>query len=372
MKVAVCLTGLYNIDPANIKKIFKVFDSIAEKSNVQFDFYMQFWNKSNYYFYDISEEVYNSPEFNKVPTYLYSNHTELIEHIRPKDILGLNYTDVVSKATLKTDGSYVRDENNHMSYRYGGPPMIDVNTFDSRQNIRNWCAWHNSYVNFVNRGAQFYALEEIVKIIPKNTYDIILKWRYDVLCNYQMLCNDFDSKFSTSNNTVYVPHIFRKKKDHKIEELKSVIAKNEEYVYGAMDMFMYANDEVFRKLSYGIHDFSIIDFDIATKLFRNSNNIPFFKYSHAAPMEEASFLNKMHKEKFITRQIGTYDMRIIHPTYIISDLYYNSPMDELNNMDVDHESRYKLYDDVLNYGRGEFNSENDSNIKGENIFQSKR
>lgn len=372
MKIAVCLTGLYNIDPVNIKKVFKIFECIAEKSNVQFDFYMQFWNKSNYYFYDVSDEVYHSPEFIKLPTHLYPIHTELIEYIRPKDILGLNYTDVASKSNLKTDGSYIRDENNAMSYKYGGPTFVDVGTFDNQQSIKNWCARHNCYVNFVNRGAQFYALQEIVKTVPKNTYDAILKWRYDIVCNYQKFCNDFHANFSITPNTLYVPHIFRKKKNENIEELRGIISKNDEYVYGAMDMFMYANDNSFRKFSNDLLDFSIIDFDNATKLFRNSDKIPFMKYSNAAPMEEASFLNKIHKEKFIIRQIGTYDTRIIHPMYTISDSYYASPMEELNQMDVYHESRYKLYKDVLHYERGEFNSENNSlRIKGESIFKLK-
>jgi hypothetical protein len=134
-------------------------------------------------------------------------------------------------------------------------------------------------------------------------------------------------------------------------------------------MFMYANDNEFRMFSDGLLDFSTIDFDNATKLFRNSDKIPFSKHSHAAPMEESVFLNKIHSEKFIIRQTGTYNLRIIHPMYAISDLYYKSPIEELFVMDADNENRYQLYKDLLQYERGEFNSENDMNIKGETIFQ---
>lgn len=357
MKVAVCLTGLCSIDPSNISKVFKVFEYLTDTKGIQFDYYMQFWNSSNYYFYELSDNILQSKEIVKIPTVKNEIYSEIISYIKPKEILGLNFTDVVLKSGLDKNKKYTRDENNNMATLYDGPPFIHPNAFDRYNDMADWCGFHNSYVDFVNQRAQFFSLQEIVKTVPKNQYDLILKWRYDILTDYTFVLTNTN----VLPNTIYVPGIFRKKINSPIEEIKSLIVKNEEYTYAIFDMWFYGKENEFRKLSENLLSYSIENFDEATRKFRE-------KYKYAAPMDESAFLDKILDEKLIVKPVGACDTRIIHPLYKVSAQYYKYPVGELRRMRVDDETRYKLLKNNKTYAKGEFGSETKAEVKGEHAF----
>lgn len=357
MKVAVCLTGLCNIDPSNINKVFHVFDHLRNTKGIQFDFYMQYWNNNNHYFYELSNTLINSENILKVPTLKTEIYSKIISHIKPKEILGLNFTDVVLKSKLDKNIKYTRDENNVMAVPYNGPSKVDIDTFKNKNDINIWCEYHASYVDFINQRAQFYSLQEIVNVVPKNEYDIILKWRYDILTDYTRILEIDDIK----KNTIYVPGLFRKKTDKPIEEIRSLIAKNRDYTYAILDMWMYGNEKSVRKLCDDLLHFSIANFDESTRVFRETHDT-------AAPMDESAFLDKILHEKMIVKPVGACDTRIIHPNYNISDLYFENPTEELKNMQVDCDYRYSLLKEKGLYARGNFGSENQNFVRGGDAF----
>lgn len=361
MKVAVCLTGLCNIDPSNINKVFFVFDHLTKTKGMQFDFYMQHWNNKSHYFYELSDTLINSEHIPKVPSLKTENYSKIMSHIKPKEILGLNFTDVVLKSGLDTNIKYTRSENKIMAVPYNGPSIVDVDVFECENDINKWCTYHNAYVDFVNQRAQFYSLQEIIKTVPTNEYDIILKWRYDILTDYKKILKTNDVK----SNTVYVPGLFRKKIDKPIEEIRSLIAKNRDYTYAILDMWLYGNEKSFRKFCDELLNFSIHSFDAETRIFRNELNT-------AAPMEETAFLDKIIHEKMIVKPVGACDTRIIHPHYKINDLYFERPTDELKNMQVDCDYRYNLLKEKGLYTKGEFGSENEFKIRGVAAFIQKK
>lgn len=357
MKVAVCLTGLCNIDPSNIKKVFKVFDHLTETRGIHFDFYMQFWNNHNHYFYELSETLLTSKTFLRVPTIKNEIYSQIIYHLKPKEIIGLNFTDTVLKSGLDQNKKYTRDENNAMAVRYNGPEFVDVDTFKKYEDGLNWCCFHNSYVDFVNQRAQFYSLQEVVKTVPKNEYDIILKWRYDILTDYKKVLKTI----KIEDNIVYVPGLYRKKHNKPLEEIRSIITKNKEYTYAILDMWLYAKEKEFRKFCDNLLNFSINNYDDATLNFRNL-------YDTASPLDESAFLDKILNEGFVVRPVGACETRIIHPLYKIPNNYFTDPVTELKNMQVDCDNRYNLFKINNVYARGEFGSENSGVIRGINNF----
>jgi len=357
MKVAVCLTGLCSIDPSNISKVFKVFEYLTDTKGIQFDYYMQFWNSSNYYFYELSDNILQSKEIVKIPTVRNEIYSQIISHIKPKEILGLNFTDVVLKSGLNKNKNYTRSENTQMAFPYDGPNFIDSDIFTEFKDMAEWCWYHNSYVDFVNQRAQFFSLQEIVKTVPKNQYDLILKWRYDILTDYTFVLTNTNA----FPNTMYVPGIFRKKINKPIEEIKSLIVKNEEYTYAIFDMWFYGKENEFRKLANNLLSYSIENFDESTRKFRE-------KDESAATMDESAFLDKMLDERLIVKPVGACDTRIIHPLYKVSEKYNSDPLAELKRMQVDDENRYNLLKKNSTYAKGELGSETVVAVRGEKAF----
>jgi hypothetical protein len=362
MRVAVCLTGLCKINPVNLNKVFKIFEYISETTNVSFDFYVQYWNSSNRYFYELSEEIERSPHIIKLPKVENQVYSDIISYIKPKDILGLNFSDIVKHSNLDINTDYVRFENTNVANPYTGPKFIHESVFTTLDDIKNWCSFHISYVDFINQRAQFYALQEIVNIVPKNKYDAILKWRYDLLTHYVQFTDMVFKDLKISDNTMYVPSIVRKMRDKPIEEIKNVLAKNDNYTYSVIDFWMYSNDETFRRLANNLLPFSIQSFENETFKFRTS-------HPTCAPTEECAFLDKMIVEKMSVRSVGTYDTRVIHPIYSVPDSYFNDPVAELKRMSADATNRYNMKKIKQTFHHGELGSENIPIINGTDAFK---
>lgn len=162
-KIAVLFCGLCNINPKNIDGIFSAFDKISSDYDVTVDYYMHLWNDENMFPENFDgKRVHGRPDqsyYEYLPTEDKSLHANVIDNINPKMIVYSNYSDTINNSF------------------YDGTP---------------------SYISFVNTLGQFYAFDKLLNSANYDDYDLIIRWRYDLLVNH----HDFSLNMSNALNSL--------------------------------------------------------------------------------------------------------------------------------------------------------------------------
>jgi len=165
-KIAILLCGLCNTNPKNIDGIFGAFKYLTSNFDADVDFYMHLWNDENRFPVGFTgdREIrnYENGYYEYLPTEDRSLHEQVIKHISPKMIVYSDFADTANKP-------YYKD--------------------------------YPSYISYVNTLGQFYALEKLLNSANYDEYDLIVRWRYDLLANHNHFSNNLFTALSELNNT---------------------------------------------------------------------------------------------------------------------------------------------------------------------------
>ena len=248
-KVAVLLCGLCNINPKNIDGIFGAFKYLTSNFDVDVDYYMHLWNEDNIFPMGFSgkRELHNPQDgyYEYIPTENKSLHENVINHLSPKMVIYSNFADTVSK-----------------DYYKGNP----------------------EYISYVNTLGQFYAFEKLINSCDYSEYDVIIRWRYDLLANHHHFSNNLFTAINQCN----------------LSE-KNLFSKDVRMIGGGYGK-LGNNDRWFGFTPNAIDDFKNIHKDLFIEIHENSTEAEIYV--------EEGFLNLLNRMN-LTRVSVQFSERII-------------------------------------------------------------
>lgn len=257
-KIAVLLCGLCNINPKNIDGIFGAFKYLTSKFEADVDFYMHLWSDKNMFpdGFTGDREIRNPDDgyYEYLPTEDLSLHEQVIKFISPKMVIYSDFADTVKKP-------YYKD--------------------------------YPSYISYVNTLGQFYGLEKLINSANYNEYDIIIRWRYDLLANHHHFSNNLVTALNQLN-----------KND------KNFLSKDIHMIGGGYGKFGN-NDRWFGFTPNLVNDFKNIHKDMFIETNGNPGNDIYV---------EEGFLNLLNRME-LTRVSVQFTERVIRKSMLISDTF---------------------------------------------------
>ena len=195
MRVAIFLTGQiqhrYNVIP----HIKQMFSSLGNRYGLTVDYYCHFWETQNKYFYYIDDNMIemklpteDSRDKNKVASllspigYVCSSYDELWPYYK---IMASN------RHTYLSDGEWAKHlYTNIVDNKFTNKSIherVFLNEYDDP--FRSFQEWYNCHVDwckFVHVTNQIFSAAKCMNTIAHSPteYDVVLKWRYDLVFDY--------------------------------------------------------------------------------------------------------------------------------------------------------------------------------------------
>jgi hypothetical protein len=272
-KIAIMLCGLCNTNPKNFDAVFGVFERLSSMYDIDIDYYMHLWTNERRFpeNFDGDEEIRFNSYYEYLPTEDISLQEKVIKRISPKSII---YSDFSETA----DNSYYVD--------------------------------YPAYISYVNTLGQFYAVEKIVNSCDLSNYDLILRWRYDLVVNH----HDFISEISN-----VIMNIDQSK--------KNFITKDFHIIAGGYNK-IGSNDRWFGFTPSGLNDFT----NMHEILFINTGGA-----ERKLIWVEEGFYNFVVGRQF-ERTIVNFEERVLRKNMIVTENYTDMNRDgqqeELQNFSM--------------------------------------
>ena len=173
-KIAVLLCGLCHTNPSNLNSMYGGFEKLKLNFNTDVDYYMHLWNVSNVFpkNYDGPREIKYGDYYECLPIEDAALHNHTTNHIKPKQIIYSDFSE-----------------------------MYELPYYNKFPN----------YINYTNTLGQFYAFEKLLKSIDFSGYDLILRWRYDILTNHHQFCRSINESIlslSPDKNQIVTTHSY--------------------------------------------------------------------------------------------------------------------------------------------------------------------
>lgn len=174
-RIAILLCGLCNADPSNFDGIYGVFDRLEKEHNIKVTYFMHLWNHKN-----IFPINYNARK----------------KFIRP------NYSEYIPKERMDLQRHLVNYLQTKKVLRSDFAEMMDRDYYDNFPH----------YVGYVNTTAQFYALEKLLNTYDFSKFDLIFRWRYDLVINHHKFIDEIVKtldQISTKVPTIVTEPIYK-------------------------------------------------------------------------------------------------------------------------------------------------------------------
>lgn len=272
-RVAILLCGLCNTNPRNFDAVFGVFERLSSMHNINIDYYMHLWTNQRRFpeNFNGKEELRWENYYEYLPSENELLQQEVINRISPKGVIYSDFSETANK-------DYYTD--------------------------------HPAYVSYVNTLGQFYAVEKIVNSYDLTNYDLILRWRYDLVVNH----HDFISEIS---KTIL-----------KLDKSKKNLITKDFHVIGGGYNKLGSNDRWFGFTPNGLNDFT----NIHEILFVNTGGL-----ERKLIWVEEGFYNFVVDRKF-DRLIVNFEEKILRKSMVTSKNYIhksrNDQEKELNKFNA--------------------------------------
>lgn len=199
MNVAIILTGLINEKYETLPHIKRMFDYWADQNNLEIDIYCHFWDSNNVYPYNIN---YDCTKI-KVPKERKESIDYAINVFKPVNSVTSSFVDThqhfVKFIDMITDAQpskwhkeiqesitkgQFKEKDIHARY------FIDE-TQDPIHAFNLWWMYHVRWCQFNHIVSQAYTLHKGLRMVINSGkhYDAVIKWRYDLLCDYKTANN---------------------------------------------------------------------------------------------------------------------------------------------------------------------------------------
>jgi hypothetical protein len=195
MKLAIFLTGLIIDKRKVLPHIKRIFDFWAETNNIEIDIYCHFWDSESIYPYHID---YNSTKIT-VPWENAGSVNYAIDILKPVDYTISKFTDThnyflkyINALTEFQPNSWNKDIQDAIISEKFLQKNIHTRYFVEESNncvhdFNLWWSYHVRWCQFIHVISQAYTTHKALQLIINSdkTYDAVLKWRYDLLCDYK-------------------------------------------------------------------------------------------------------------------------------------------------------------------------------------------
>lgn len=195
MKIAIFLTGLIIDKKDTLVHIKRMFDYWSEKNNIKIDVYAHFWDSIGLYPYTINYDdtmikvpwenkgsVDYAIDLFKPVSYKISKYTDLHDYFIKFLYDNKHYTNDPWIKEIHSSVLTARFFNKDIHKRFF------VDNFDRPEyQFDLWWSYHVKWCQFVHVASQAYTAAQSLKMIIEsgNTYDAVLKWRFDLICDYK-------------------------------------------------------------------------------------------------------------------------------------------------------------------------------------------
>lgn len=192
MRVAIFLTGQIQHRYKVIPHIKQMFSALGNRYGLTIDYYCHFWETQNKYFYYVDD---NAIEM-KLPSEDSRNKNKVLSLLDPGGYVCSSYDELLPyyKIMASNRHKYLSDGGhlhiNLVDNKFTNTSIherVFLNEYENPpQSFMEWYNCHVDWCKFVHVTNQIFSASKCMNMIVQssNEYDVVLKWRYDLVFDY--------------------------------------------------------------------------------------------------------------------------------------------------------------------------------------------